>query len=132
MLVNKTSAIKKFYSRRIAMSPTNRHCATLTGLILLGAGALSTTGALASAPDNSLGVSYVKADLSQPASAESLYKRIQFAARTVCHEPNPHELSRFANYRLCVATAVDAAVAQVDATALTALHRSKTQRSAAG
>ncbi|HWM68188.1 MAG TPA: UrcA family protein [Steroidobacteraceae bacterium] len=113
------------------MSPTNRHRGTLTGLIVLGAAAFNTTGALASASENSLGVSYVKADLSQPASAESLYKRIQFAARTVCHEPNPHELSRFANYRLCVEKAVDAAVTQVDATALTALHRSKTQRSAA-
>jgi UrcA family protein len=114
------------------MSPTNRHRGTLTGLILLGTAALTTTGVFASTPRNSLSVSYVKADLSQPASAESLYKRIQFAARSVCHEPNPHELSRFANYRLCYEKAVDEAVAQVDASALTALHHSRTQRSAAG
>jgi UrcA family protein len=123
------------------MSPTNRYRGTLIGLtaapvmtVLLCAAAFTTTSAIAAPPpdSNSLDVSYVKPALSQPEAAESLYKRIQFAARSVCHEPDPRELARHARYQQCYDKAVDAAVANVDATALTALHRNRMQRSAAG
>jgi UrcA family protein len=122
------------------MSPMNRNRGTPTALAaaplmtaLLGTAVFMTTGAI-SAPQSvsAIGVSYVKADLTQPEAAQSLYKRIQHAARMVCHEPSIRELARYEEYRQCCATAVDAAVAKVDATALTALHRSRTQRTAAG
>jgi UrcA family protein len=122
------------------MSTMNCNRGTLTGptaaplmRALLCSAVFMTTGAIA-APQavNGVSVSYVKADLTQPQSAQSLYKRIQQAARTACNEPSIRELARYEEYRRCYASAVDAAVAKVDASALTALHRSRTQRSAAG
>jgi UrcA family protein len=124
----------------IVMSPMNRNRGTLTGptaaplmTALLCTAVFMTTGAIA-APQavNAVNVSYVKADLTQPESAQSLYKRIQQTARTVCQEPSIRELARYEEYRHRYESAVDAAVAKVDATALTAIHRSRTQRSAAG
>ena len=114
------------------MSLMNRKRGTLTGLAVLGMAAL-TTGAVA-APDvqDSVNVSYVPAALVQPEAAQALYLRIQRAARSVCHEPDIRDLETTRLYRSCFAKAVDNAVAKVDATALTALHRSKTQRSTAG
>jgi UrcA family protein len=109
------------------MSPTKRHSGTLAGLTLLSAAALSTTSALASTPSPpmSLAVSYVRADLARPSYVEALYKRIKFAARSVCREYEGYDLVRLANHRHCYETAVDTAVAQVAATSLTALHRSR-------
>jgi UrcA family protein len=122
------------------MSYDNRNHGTLTSLTaapltaaLLCTTAFATTGAIAAAPTSTeVAVSYVRADLSQPEAARSLYKRIQFAARSVCQEPPIRELARNIKYRQCYESAVDAAVAKVDSSALTALHRSRTQRSAAG
>jgi UrcA family protein len=123
------------------MSHDNRNRGTLTGLTaaplmaaLLCTTAFATTGAIAAAPTpDEIAVNYVRADLSEPKAARSLYKRIQAAARSVCHEPTyPLELTRYNLYRQCYERAVDAAVAKVDASALTALHRSRMQRSAAG
>ena len=122
------------------MSPRNRNRGTPTGLTaaplmaaLLCTTAFATTGALAAAPaPNEIELSYVKSALSQPEAAQSLYQRIQFAARSVCHEPPSRELASYMKYRQCYESAVDAAVAKVDASALTALHRSRMQRSAAG
>jgi UrcA family protein len=123
------------------MSNDNRNRGTLTGLTaaplmaaLLCTTAFATTGAIAAAltPDE-IAVSYVRADLSEPKAARSLYKRIQAAARSVCHEPSSvGELAPYMKYRQCYESAVDAAVAKVDASALTALHRSRVQRAAAG
>ena len=122
------------------MSHENRNRDILTGLTaaplvaaLLCTTTFATTGAIAAAPTSTeVAVSYVRADLSQPEAARSLYKRIQSAARSVCHEPPARELVRHIKYQQCYESAVDAAVAKVDASALTALHRSRTQRSAAG
>ena len=122
------------------MSTTNRNCGTFTGravtpliTALLCTAAFTATGAIAAeSPSNAIELSYVKAELSQPKSAELLYKRIQFAARTVCHEPAVRELARYAIYKRCFDEAVDATVAKIDASTLTALHRSRMQRSAAG
>jgi UrcA family protein len=100
---------------------------------LLCTAACMTTGAIAAPqPVNAVDVSYVKTDLDRPEALQSLYKRIEHAARTVCHEPGTRELAGYQQYRRCFANAVDAAVAKVDVTALTALHRSRTQRTAAG
>jgi UrcA family protein len=121
------------------MSTDNRNRGILTGLTAapftaaLLCTAVFATGALAAEPaSNTETVSYVKADLSEPQAAESLYKRIQSAARHVCQEGAVRELARYTEYQQCYERAVDAAVAKVDASALTALHRSRMQRLAAG
>ena len=118
------------------MSPTNRNCGTLAGraitALLCTAAFTATCAVAAESPSNAIELSYVKAELSQPESAQLLYKRIQLAARSVCHEPSVRELARYRIYKRCFDEAVDAAVAKVDASTLTALHRSKMQRCAAG
>lgn len=108
---------------------TNRHINLVSGLLLLGSTALSSTAVLADEPSrlHSLQVNYVRAHLSDPASAQVLYERIQRAARQVCQQPNVQEIQWQVVYKQCYDKAVDAAVATVDATALTALHRGKSQ-----
>jgi UrcA family protein len=120
--------------RRVVMSPRNRNRGIFSGLTLLCSAALLTTGAIGAQPHAppTVDVSYVKADLSKPEAAEALYKRIQAAARRVCQEPSGHELWWQNIYRHCYEKAVEDAVVKVDSTTLTAVHRSRTQRSAAG
>jgi UrcA family protein len=132
--------------RRVVMSQMNRKRApaglTTAPLMtavaplmraLLCTAAFMATGAIAGPQAvDSINVSYMAADLTQPEGARSLYLRIQRAARVVCREPDIRELAAHTAYERCYERAVDDAVAKVDATALTALHRSKTQRSAAG
>jgi UrcA family protein len=92
-----------------------------------------TTGAsAASLTLKSVNVSYVAADLTRPESAQKLYVRIQRAARLVCSEPDVRDLPVRPAYQQCYNHAVDNAVATVNASALTALHRSKTQRGSSG
>lgn len=112
----------------------NRHFGILSGLILLGTAALSSTAALAADPPTvvSLSVNYVKADLENAASAEALYQRIQRAARRVCQQPNAREVDRYRLYKICYDRAVDTAVASVGATALTAVHHSHSRTQSAG
>jgi UrcA family protein len=112
----------------------NRYFGILSGLILLGTAALSSTVALAADPPTvvSLSINYVRADLENTASAEALYHRIQRAAREVCQQPNVREVDRYRIYKACYDRAVDTAVANVDATALTAVHHSHTRTQAAG
>jgi UrcA family protein len=101
----------------------------MTGLsALLCTAALMATGAVA----DSIHLSYVTTDLSRPEGAKALYWHIQRAARLVCHAPDVRDLPAWEVYQRCYDRAVDNAVEQVGASALTALHRSKTQRNAAG
>ena len=106
----------------------------LSGLILLGTAALSTTAAFASEPTEvvSLSVNYVKEDLQNPELAAALYKRIQHAARQVCQQPNAREVDRYRMYKACYDRAVETAVENVDATALTAVHHNHGRTQAAG
>jgi UrcA family protein len=106
----------------------------LSGLILLGTAALSSTTVLAADPPTvaSLSVSYVRADLQNADAAEALYHRIQRAARQVCQQPNVSDIDRYRLYKACYDRAVDTAVANVDATALTAVHHSHSRTQAAG
>lgn len=104
--------------------------ARLTGRALLAAAAVMATAAVAQEPRDSVSVSYVAADLAQPEGAEALYQRIQRAAKSVCHQPSIRELPEYRLYQQCFDRAVDAAVAKVDSSALTALHHSKTHSSA--
>ncbi len=109
-----------------------RKCGLLSGAALLclagmAFGAQTDTLIVESHP-----VKYVRADLATPAGAKKLYWRIQLAARLVCHMSDVRELSQISAYRTCYDNAVENAVAEVNATQLTALHRSRTQRLAAG
>jgi UrcA family protein len=115
------------------MRPVHRF-GILSGLILLGTAVLSSTAALAADPPTvvSLSVNYVQADLQDATSAEALYHRIQRAARIVCQQPNVREVDRYRVYKACYDRAVDTAVANVGATALTAVHRSHSHSQAAG
>jgi UrcA family protein len=115
------------------MRPT-RHSGFPGGLALLSIAALGSTAALATAPTEtpSLTVNYVQSDLQDSASAEALYQRIQRAARIVCQQPNAREVDRYHLYKVCYERAVDTAVANVGATALTAVHRSHGHTQAAG
>jgi UrcA family protein len=100
---------------------------------LLCTAAFTATGAVAAAQAaDSINVSYVPADLTTPEKAQALYLHIQRAAKLVCREPDIRELTAYTQYQRCFARAVDDAVSKVDVTALTALHRSKTQHSAPG
>jgi UrcA family protein len=118
------------------MSPINRQSGTLVGVALLCAAAFTAAGASAAPQDadsgNSLSVKYEEASLSQPGGTQFLYRRIQGAARRVCQEPDRRELVAYTHYQKCFQKAVDDAVAKVNVSTLTAYHRSKTQRSAAG
>lgn len=116
------------------MSLMNSKRGAVSALALLCTATFVTSGAMAAAPEtvDSVNVGYVAADLGKPDGAGILYRRIQLAAQTVCHEPDIRNLTALARYQKCFESAVDAAVARVNASALTALHRSKTQRNAAG
>ena len=115
------------------MRPT-RQFGILSGLALLSTAALGSTAALATAAIEtpSLTVNYAQSDLQDSASAEALYQRIQRAARIVCQQPNAREVDRYHLYKICYERAVDTAVANVGATALTAVHRSHGHTQAAG
>jgi len=106
----------------------------LSGLILLGTASLSSTAAIAAEPDAVVtrSVNYGQADLQDEASAAALYERIQRAARAVCQQPNVREVDRYRIYKSCYDRAVETAVANVGATALTAVHRSHSRTQAAG
>jgi UrcA family protein len=120
------------------MSPMNRKSSTLIGIAVLCAAAFTAAGAIAAAPQDtdtvsSMSVKYLEADLAQPGGAQLLYRRLQGAARRVCHEPDRRQLARYAEFQQCFERAVDDAVAKVNVTALTAYHhRVKIQRTASG
>lgn len=77
-------------------------------------------------------VSFADLDLSKPAGAQTLYKRIQKAARHVCGPIDKYTyVTPWKAFRECYEEAIAAAVAQVDRPSLTALHREQT-RTASG
>ena len=106
--------------------------APLTAVLLCAAPFMATGAIAAARAEDSMQLSYVTGDVTEPEGAKALYLRIQRAAKKVCHAPDLRELPKWEVYQQCYDRAVDNAVAQVGATALTALHRSKTQRNAAG
>jgi UrcA family protein len=118
------------------MSLTNRNRGPtgLTAVPLMTAlictAALMATGAAQA--QKSVHVSYVASDLTRPEAALVLYQRIQRAARVACNGADIRDLTAYTVFKQCFDRAVDEAVAKVDATVLTAVHRSKTQRNAPG
>jgi UrcA family protein len=109
--------------------PTGLTAAPLMKALLCTA-AFMAAGAVQA--ENSVHVTYVASDLTRPEAAQALYQRIQRAARVACNQPDTRDLAAYTVFRQCYERAVDEAVMKVDATVLTALHRSKTQRNAPG
>ncbi len=103
----------------------------INAMVLLLAGAWQC-GAFASAPPAGEDVSRITVrfddlNLEQPRGVTVLYRRLRHAAEHVCGEPErPGEATVSADWRACVAQAVDRAVVTVDRPALTAYHREHT------
>jgi UrcA family protein len=95
-------------------------------LVALAAG--TTQVALADVFDGaplSRQVNYSDLDLSQPAGAQLLYRRLVVAADSVCKPFDDNEISRKNRFKACVSKALSAAVADVDRPLLTSYYESK-------
>jgi UrcA family protein len=104
--------------------------------ILLASGLAAVVLGLASASsfattingERSIKVSYGELDLSKPAGAEALYRRIRKAAFVVCGaQDSPMPWSYTARTQ-CFKSAIDDAVAKVNSPLLTSLHRNENTR----
>jgi UrcA family protein len=115
------------------MTNFNSRTQRLTRAGLCAALALCTCliGHDAAAERRQVAVSYADLDLSKPAGAQTLYKRIKGAASRVCRPTGLYVMAS-RSHRKCIETAVADAVAQVDRPSLTALHREQTARTARG
>jgi UrcA family protein len=95
-------------------------------------GAAWQYGAFASTPPagedvRRITVRFDDLNLEQPRGVAALYRRVRHAAEQVCGEPQrPGEAIISADWRACVAQAVERAVVAVDRPALTAYHREHT------
>jgi UrcA family protein len=102
----------------------SKRCA-LIGLLSAG---LTSSLALAAPPDGdvkSVVVRYSDLDLSQPAGARVLYRRIRVAAKQACEDLNGHDLALYARYHRCLTQAVAGAVHTVNSTRVSELHRNE-------
>jgi UrcA family protein len=84
----------------------------------------------------SITVSYSDLDLTRQAGIETLYKRINWAARAACGPTSLHKYDAFLSsrkaWRECVDRAIEHAVEQIDEPKLTALHQERSKRVAFG
>lgn len=101
-------------------------------IAVLGSGAAIAAEPVPDVAAAGVHVRYTAGELADPAGAEALYRRIQAAAQRACQKPDIRDLHVYEIYEACYLRAVDTAVARIDASALTAVHRSKTQHGAAG
>jgi UrcA family protein len=106
----------------------------LAGVLLASAASFTSAAPLErfdAAP--SIKVSFADLDLNKPAGVDALYKRIQRAARMVCHDSaSPFDVGRAGKFRKCYNAAVDTAVSDVSSPLLTARHDgNKSRRTAA-
>jgi UrcA family protein len=96
--------------------------------------ALYTPAAFAGLRDDppSINVSYSTLDLSKPAAAETLYRRIRQAARSVCAESyrGMGPLRPYSDKKKCEATAIGKAVSDVNHPLLSALWQKQTRLAA--
>ena len=96
-----------------------------TALLALIVCLLGITPAWSNTPDTpSVTVRYGDLDLSSPAGANTLYQRIQAAARQVCGYPGADLLEQ-ASWRSCYRSAVGDAVRKVNSPLLIAVHSGK-------
>jgi UrcA family protein len=83
----------------------------------------SITGESHAAPA-SIKVAYAGLDLSQPVSAQLLYRRLQQAAQGVCGRLDPIDTAAYLRWQHCYDGALRRAVLQVNAPELLAVYRS--------
>src|SRR5215831_13085716 len=70
-------------------------------------------------------VKYGDLDLSRPQGAQTLYRRLQLAAKSVCAPLDGRELKRQTKFQNCMKEAIDTAVIDVDQPLLTQYHHSR-------
>ncbi len=107
------------------MNTTIQNTARATAFFLCGAIALCTLQVTARASDDGLPtqrVSYADLDISKPAGAKVLYGRIVAAARHVCALDGNRDLGSMQWVNQCTDRAIDKAVKDVGAPALSALR----------
>ena len=80
--------------------------------------ALNATAIAAADALPSRRVSYADLDISKPAGAKTLYRRIEAAARQVCEPDAGKDLGAAERGRACIKQAIDMAVSRVDSAAL--------------
>jgi UrcA family protein len=113
------------------MSMSRKPRIWINAAVLLLAGAWQC-GAFASTPPagedvRRITVRFGDLNLEQPQGVAVLYRRVRLAAEDVCGEPQrPGEAIMSADWRACVAQAVERAVIAVDRPALTAYYRKHT------
>jgi UrcA family protein len=121
----------EFFPIEQEMSMSRKPRIWINAAVLLLAGAWQY-GAFASTPQSSedvrrITVHFDDLNLEQPRGLAALYRRVRLAAEQVCGEPQrPGEAIISADWRACVAQAVERAVVAVDRPALTAYHRGHT------
>lgn len=109
----------------------NHSSTVLTRAMVLVLGVGSALGLASPTPANShdwseIAVSYKDLDLARASDVRVLYQRLKRASSSVCGEaPAAKELSRHLAWERCYEAALDAAVTQVNAPQLLALHRSE-------
>ena len=111
------------------MNITTRTKLYTTIYCLCGAATLSALHTTAHAADDALPsrrVSYADLDISKPAGAKVLYRRIEAAAEQVCGNEGRRNLSAMTRNRACIDEAVATAVARVNSVALRDLHSTHT------
>lgn len=77
-------------------------------------------------------VSYADLNLSKRAGAETLYLRIQAAARSVCGSVDSRALAEARHVRQCYDDAIEDALKQVNRSGLYAVHKRKSKARARG
>jgi len=92
---------------------------TLTSLLGFGA----AVGAANCAQAAEVTVSYRDLNLSTPKDVQTLYRRLEQAASSVCNEVPRNELARYQAYTRCYNAALDAAVAEIRSPELLAVDR---------
>ena len=98
-------------------------------VLVLAAGSalgIACAGSAHAADAPSVAVSYQDLDLARPADARVLYARLQRAAGAVCDNFRGLDLASRAVYARCYNAALTAAVRQVNAPQVLALHQAAT------
>jgi UrcA family protein len=101
---------------------TRLHAAILCVLGTAALDTLTTSAGAAEQDPPTKTVRFNDLDISTPAGAKVLYRRIQAAAREVCQQPMSTDLHLVGAERVCRDKAIDNAVRSVNAAALTQLR----------
>jgi UrcA family protein len=103
-----------------SVSAMTTQAATLVAALL--AGGTFHTAAFAAEDVQEKAVHFADLDLTRPAGAEALYRRIRSAARSVCQTPGYDKNWSLVAEHACFDRAVERAVKSVDSPQLTRLH----------